>query len=59
MLKVWSMQETLSVPGCTYTVQKEYWVRVIVIPQRWWSLKEWRRANHFLEQLPNLTTGTR
>ena len=51
MYKVWCYEEQLSIPGNVYTERKEYWVQIIAIPEKWWSLKQWRMANKFLKSL--------
>lgn len=49
MLKVWCYEEILSTPGFRSSIQREYWIEVIAIPSKWWSIKEWKRANNFLK----------
>ncbi len=49
MFRVWCKTDSLSVPGCSSDIKTEYWVNVIVIPTKWWSVKEWKRANDFLK----------
>lgn len=41
-------EEMLRTVGKSQSIQKEYWVNVVAIPSRWWSIKEWKRANEFL-----------
>lgn len=48
MLRAWEYNESLSVPGILSTKSKKYWVKIIAIPQKWWSRREWKRANDFL-----------
>ena len=49
MDRVWCHEESLSVPGILSSRKTEYWVKIIAIPTKWWSIKEWKKANNFLK----------